>query len=193
MAAVGDEEALRVVEDRAAVAVEPRGFGERAEHIESATAAAVSWSAARWVTTWLAELEETSCFELLGALVGAEDLVLHLLELRGDEALAVGHGLLARVVVGDVGEVRLGDLDEVAEDGVELDLQRLDAGALAFVFLEAGRSSPCRRGRRAEFVELGRLAVADDAAVAEVGGRLVGEGAFEEFGEVGEVVETIDD
>ncbi len=52
-----------------------------------------------------AELEELFVFELFGPLVGAEDLVFDLLQVGGDEALGVGHGLLALVVLGDLGEV----------------------------------------------------------------------------------------
>ena len=137
-----------------------------------------------------AELGEEFGFELFGAFFGTEHLVFHLLERGGDVALGVGHGLLARVVVRDLGEMGGGDLDEVAEDVVEFDLQRVDAGALAFVLLEAGDPVLAAAGGVAEFVELGRPAVADDAAVAEVGGRFVGEGGGEHFREFGEVVEA---
>ena len=48
-------------------------------------------------------------------------------------------------------------------------------------------------GGAAELVELGREAVADDAAVLRLGGRLVGEGAREEVDEVGEFVDVLGD
>ena len=77
-------------------------------------------------------------------LVGAQDAVLVLLELRGDEALAARDRLLADVVGGDVAEVRLADLDVVAEDPVEAHLERRDAGARR---ARAPRSRRSSRGR----------------------------------------------
>ena len=68
--------------------------------------------------------------EVADALLGAEDLLLVLLELRRDEALGVDQRLLAHVVGRDPVQVRLGDLDVVAEDLVVADLERADAGAL---------------------------------------------------------------
>ena len=70
----------------------------------------------------------------------------------------------------------------LGKDVVELDFQRVDAGAFAFVFLEAGDPVLAAARGVAEFVEFGGPSVADDAAVAEVGRGFVGEGAGQEVG-----------
>ena len=86
--------------------------------------------------------------------------------------------MLAGVVIGDFGKLAGGDLNEVAEDVVEFNLERVDAGALALVFLEAGDPILTTARCGAEFVKLGGVAVADDVAVFDVGGGLVAESGF---------------
>ena len=70
------------------------------------------------------------------------------------------------------------------------DLERLDAGALLLLGLEAGEPGVAVAGKLAEFVEFGAVAVADDAALADGDGRGVGEGVEQEAGEVGEGIEA---
>ncbi|MFM2178183.1 MAG: hypothetical protein RL015_2281, partial [Verrucomicrobiota bacterium] len=85
-----------------------------------------------------AQLDKLLVFERLAALLAAEDLVLHALQLVGDVALTVDGGLLAVVVGGHTADVRLGDLNEVTEDGVVFDLQALDTRALDLAVLQVG-------------------------------------------------------
>ena len=102
-------------------------------------------------------------------LVRLQHLLLVLLELRGDEALAAGDRLLADVVGGHERQVRLADLDVVAEDAVEADLERRDAGARALALLDGGDRRAPAAADLAQLVELGVDAVADDAALAQAG------------------------
>ncbi len=128
-----------------------------------------------------------------GALVGAEHLLLVVLERRGDEALAAGDRLLADVVVGHRVEVGLRDLDVVAEHAVEADLQRLDAGARPLGGFELGDHLLAGAADPAQLVELGVDAVADHAAVAGQRRRLVDDRGLDGVTHVGEVVELRDE
>ena len=103
-----------------------------------------------------------------GSLLGREDLLLVLLQLRRDVALGVLDRLLADVVGGDLAlALRLGvrDLDVVAEDLVEADLEARDAGAADLLGLElgdprlaaAGSLRAARRARRDSRRGSGRL------------------------------------
>lgn len=121
VAAVDDFEAAGVFEDGAGVAVFLGGGGEAGEGIEVGDGGGGALEGIEVLGDVGAELEEEFVFELAGAFFGAEDFVFHFLEGGGDVALAVGHGLFAGVVVGDFGEVGVGDLDEVAENVVEFD------------------------------------------------------------------------
>ena len=87
---------------------------------------------------FFAHSQEQFVFQLHAALLRAEDFALHLLQLGRDEAFAVGDGLLADIMRRNFVEVGFGDLDVIAEDGIEPNLERTDAGALDFVLLQFG-------------------------------------------------------
>ena len=82
---------------------------------------------------------------------------------------------LRMVVGGHRVQVRLRDLDVVAEHAVEAHLERRDAGARALALLDLGDHLLARAADRAQLVELGVDAVADEAAVARQRRRLVDE------------------
>jgi hypothetical protein len=111
------------------------------------------------------------------ALAGRERLVLERLQLGSDEALGVLHRLPAPVVGGDARRLRLADLDEVAGDAVVLDAQRRDAGARALPRFELEQERVAAAADRAQLVELGVVALGDDAAVADERRRLLGDRA----------------
>ena len=193
MATVLDDEFGAFGEGGAGVAVDLSGFREGAESIDVCDAAGGFFQFGEVDDDLLAELEEQFVFELLRALLGTEYFVFHLFERRSDVALSVRHGLFARVVVGNFGELRGGDFDEISEDVVELDFQGIDSRAFAFVFLETGDPIFSAACCGAEFIELWRITVADDVAFLDVGRWFVGEGGFEEGGEFGKRMKMIDD
>src|SRR4029079_12832694 len=84
----------------------------------------------------------------------------------------------------DFGEVRLGDFDVVAEDGVEADLERANAGALALARLDLHEDRLRAVGNGPVLYELGVDAGLDRAAVAEVERRGVVEGGEDERNDV---------
>ena len=83
----------------------------------------------------------------------------------------------------------LRDLDVVAEDFVVPHLERGNAGALALGALQARDVFLGLGGAVAEVVELGAEAAADDAAVGQRSGRLVGQRVVDKFDQVGHVDE----
>ena len=121
----------------------------------SATAAAVArmrwaWSAALWRTS-----AKSSFSRVEDLLFGVEHFALVILQLGGGEALGVDQGLLAFVVGGREVQIGAGDFDVVAEDVVEADLQRGDAGALALAGFDLGDVLVAVLAEVAELVELG--------------------------------------
>jgi hypothetical protein len=107
------------------------------------------------------------------ALVRLEDLLLVLLQLGGDEALAPRDRLLADVVVRDGAEVRFADLDVVAEDAVETDLQGRDPRAGTLPLLDGGDGGAPAVADLAQRVQLRVHARAHHAALAQGGRGLV--------------------
>ncbi len=111
-----------------------------------------------------ADLLEQGVFQLADLLLGPQHLLLVFLQLRRDEALGVGERLVADIVLRDVREVRLGDLDVVAEDLVVADLERADAGALPLALLDARDPALAFGADGAQFVKLGVMAFLDQPA-----------------------------
>ena len=94
-----------------------------------------------------------------------QDFLFVLLQGGRDEPLAAGDRLLAVVVGGHAREVRLRDLDVVAEHPVVADLQRVDPGARALRFFHLGDPLLAGTADAAQLVELRIHAVAHGAAV----------------------------
>ena len=193
VATVDDVQMAGFIENRTGVLVELGGLGQAEEDVEGGEGVGGLLEAVEMRGDRFAQFEKFLEFEFPGTFVGPEDLVLNLFQARRDEALGIRHGLLALVVVGDQRELRLGDFDEVSEDVVELDLERIDAGAFSFRLLELGDPFLAVARGVAERVEFGGEAVADDASVLGVGGGFVGEGAGEEIDEFGEFPDLVED
>ena len=189
VAAVFDGEGERVIEDGAAVVEEACGFGETAEDIDGGEGVGGVLDGGHAGEDAGAEGLEFFVFEAFGALVGAEDAILHLFEFRGDVALAVGGGLFAGVVVGDFCQIGFGDFDEVAEDCVVFDFETGDAGAFDFAGLEVGDPLFAVGAGAAEDIEFRVPAVAEHAAFFGGGWWFVDDGAGDEGGDFGEVCE----
>ncbi len=87
--------------------------------------------------------------------------------------------------------IGFGDFDVIAEDVVEADFQRADAGAGALALLDLGEVGVAVVRDVAEFVETRVEAVADRAAVVEVDGRFVGEGGQNVVADFGDFIEAL--
>src|SRR5437867_4364609 len=98
MTAVADLENTFIAHVRPAPTAEPRAFGERAEHVQLPQRRGGLLDFAQPPDDFLAHLEEQIVFELRASFLGAEDLALHLFQLRRDETLAGRHGLLAMIM-----------------------------------------------------------------------------------------------
>ena len=137
-----------VADLRAAIIEQPRRFGERRQHVELRQRGGGLLDLAQLPQHFFAHAQEQFVFQLHAAFFRAEDFAFHLLQLRRDEPLAVGDGLLADVMRRHLVEVRLRDFDVIAEDGIEPHLERRDAGASRFPPAAVSRSNPCRRAWR---------------------------------------------
>ena len=102
--------------------------------------------------------------------------MLQFLQLLGDVALAVHQGLLADVVCRDLVPEGVGDLDVVAEDLVVPDFQGADAGLLLLPLLQLREEALAAGEDVPELVQLGVVAVPDEAPLPDGEGRLVAEG-----------------
>ena len=115
-----------------------------------------------------AKFGEKAALDLGGTLLRGQDLGFELLELGRGKAFGVDEGLFALVVGRDGLEVGAGDLEVIAENGVEADLEGADPGAGALTFFNGGDALAAGGGKLAQLVEFGVDAGADGAGVAEL-------------------------
>ena len=191
VAPLGVDELVAARQPRLHVVEARRGLGERGEHVELGGGARGRLDPPRGGGEPRAQLLEQHRLARGDQLVGAQHAVLVLLELGGDEALAARDRLLAHVVGRHQRQVRLADLDVVAEDAVEADLERGDAGAGALALLDGRDRLAPAAARAPQLVELRVDAVLHEAALAQERRRVGHERALDLGGEVERRVELL--
>ncbi len=117
-------------------------------------------------------------------LLGSQHLLLVLLEVRSNVTFGIFERLLALVVGRDFGGVGVSDLDVVAEDLVESDLQAGDSGAADLLSLKASDPILPAAGDRMELIECAIVAPADHTSFSRAERRLVHEGGIQQFAQI---------
>ena len=110
--------------------------------------------------------------------------MLHVLELLGNIALAVGQGLLADVGLRHLVIVGLRDFNVIPKDFVEADLQRLDAGLLFLRCLQLGDDALGVGEDLPQLVHVLVVPGPDDAPLPHGEGRLVEDASGDEVCQV---------
>ena len=125
MPAVADVQRTRVANLGPGIIEQPRGLGEGSQDIQLCQGGSAPLEGGESFQDGLAHAQKEFVFEFDAAFLGAQDFAFHVLQLGRDEAFTVGDGLLAGVMRRDFVEVGLGDLEVIAEDGIESDLERV--------------------------------------------------------------------
>jgi len=105
-----------IVHQRPAVAVERGHLREGGQDVQLGDRPGGALDAGHLIRHPLPDLHEELVLQLHHPLRGVEHLLLQLLQLRRDEPLLVGEGLLADVVRGYQGQVGLGDREVIAKN-----------------------------------------------------------------------------
>ncbi len=122
---------------------------------------------------------------------GFEDLDFQFLQFGRGEALGVHQSLFALVIGRRQMHIRLGDFQIIAEDVVEADLERADAGAGPLALLDLGEVGFAVARNIAQLIEAGVETVANGTAVVQIDGRLIGEGGENAIANFGNFVEAL--
>ena len=101
----------------------------------------------------LAEFYEQTFLKLVDFLLGREDLLLILLEFRGDIALGSNQCLFADVVGRNGIQMGLGDLDKIAENPVVFHLERRNSSSLTLLSFQTSNEGFSRTRDLAEFIQ----------------------------------------
>ena len=168
-----DGNRVAVVEDRAHIAMPRRHFRERCESVDVGDGARGAQYRLGVARNLLTDLPEERGFHLADTVLRVQDERLVLLHFGRDEALAAHKRLPPHIVVGRLLEVGIANFDVIAEHAVVADLQRLDAGALAFLVFQPRDVVLRVAGCAAHLVEFGREALPNHIAVAHAYRRVV--------------------
>ena len=173
MASVADHQAQRIVQRRPGITVKPRRLRERADHVERPNRRRRLLDRLQFAQRLLAQGLEKLVLELSRLFVRAQNLRFHFLQLRRDETLAADGRLLANITFRDIPQIRFRHLDEISEDGIEPDLERLDPGLRDLAFLQL--RDPVFPFARAlpQFVQIGIEAVSKNSAFLQDHRRIV--------------------
>ena len=125
---------------RPVVSVLDCGLGEGGNHVQFGDGPRAEHYPVALLRHLLPQRHEELVLELLRALISTEDFRFLLLQLRRNEPLGIHQRLFPLIVIRHQFQIGLAHLDVVAEDLVEADLQRFDAGARALRILQ--RSYP---------------------------------------------------
>src|SRR5690606_8083496 len=177
MAAVLDLESAALVALGAGVAVSHRDLRERGMAVQLGQETRVALEDGRLLGHAVAQPPEDLGLEARHALLGIQDLLLILFELRRDVSLRIDERLLADVVVRDLILARVGDLEVVAEDLVEADLEGRDAGSLRLFLLHTDQPVFAGACDTPELVELFVEPIADKASLTHAGRWVIHQGA----------------
>ena len=127
----------------------------------------------------ITDFRENALLECKQTLVRRENLALDFFQLLGDVTLAVGESLLADIILGNLVLEAVGNLDVIAENAVVSDLQRADTRSLALAFLNLAQYLFTARRNIAKVVNILVEAVPNNAAVANIRGKLVIQRVFD--------------
>ena len=166
-----------------AVAVPCGQLGQGGQHVELGQHRAGLDQTGRLGRDTVAQGRVQLVFQLVSPLLGTEDFFFVLLELRRDVPLGVLDRLLADVVARDARAAGVGlgvrDLDVIAEDLVEADLEAGYPRLADLLGLELGDPGLAAAGMAAKLVELGMITVADQAAFLDRQRRIVDQGGLD--------------
>ena len=138
-----------------------------------------------------ADAHKEIALEGLAFFLGIQDLRLQFLQFGCGESFGVHQRLLAFIVLGGEMEIRPGDLDVIAKDAVEPDLERGDAGALALAGFDPGHQLFAVLAEVAEFVKRGVVTLADQSTLAQKCGWVRVDGCLDQLTDVREFVEIL--
>src|SRR5207237_7237106 len=180
-----------VIKARPDIGAVRRQLREAGQHVELRQRQRRLPDAARLGGHGGAQLGKNPALQLDNLFLGVEHFGFVLLELAGSEALGIDQRLLALVVGGRQMLIGFGDLDVIAEDGVEFDLERANAGALPLPLLDGQNVLPGVVAQVAQLVEATIDTRGDDSAIAKAERRFRRQGGFNLLAHIAEFIQRL--
>jgi len=188
MAAADDQEFSRGIEFWACVSTIGRKFCKASEDVKLGDGGCGAAEAGSFGGDAGADVDVELALDFKNAFIGGEDFAFVVFKLAAGESLGVDKSLLAFVIGRSELEIGFRNFDVVAKDVIEADFERVDSGAFTLAFFHGGNDLLAVLAEVSEFVKFSVIAGADHAGVGGESGRIVGNGAIEEFADVGELI-----
>src|SRR5271165_629403 len=136
------------------------------------------------------QLSKQSPFDLDNLFLRIENFGFVFLQLRSGEALGAYQSLLAFIILRNQVQIRLRDLEVIAEDGVELYLKRSNAGPPALPLLDLGQHLLAVARELAQLVQITIQSRGNHAAIGKTQRRLRHNRLVDTVAQVAEFVES---
>ena len=146
-------------------------LGKARQHVQLGQDAAVALDVRNGLLDAADEFPVQARFQRVDAVLGREDLFLVGLEFLGDVTFGVHQGLLADPLRRHLVLVGIAHLDIIAENVVVGNFEGGNPGAFGFPLLHLEEVILSSGGKRAELVQFGIHAGADDRSLADLNGR----------------------
>ena len=191
MAPADDEQFSGGIEFGANIAAIRRQLGERGEYVELSDGRGSTAQMHRFARHGSTHIDKKLPFDLQDAFVRSQDFPLIFFQLGGCKPLGVNQCLFPLVVRGSQMQIRLRNLNVVAKDLIEANLQRANIGSFAFALFHRRDDLFAVLAQLTQFIEFRVVTAADHAWIRGQRRRLVRNRAFEPFADVAEFVDFL--
>ena len=191
MAPADDEKFASRVELGPRIAPIRSQFRKRSENIHLRDGRGSTPQTHRFARHGSTHIDKKLPFDLQDAFVGRQDLPLIFFQLGRSKPLGIHQRLFALVVRGSQMQIRLRNLNVVAKDLIEANLQRANIGSFAFALFHRRDDLFAVLAQLTQFIEFRVVTAADHAWIRGQRRRLVRNRAFEPFADVAEFVDFL--
>ena len=188
MAACDDLEVAGVFELRPAIISLSGKVRQASEHVDLGERERGLADASSFARNRRPQFSKDPALDLDHLFLRVQNFRLILLQFWSGESFRVHQRLLALVIGGHEVQVRLGNLQVVSENRIELHLERTDAGAQAFSLLDLREILLAVAAQVTELVQLGVNACRDHAAITQGDGWLGDNRLFDARAQVAQLV-----
>ncbi len=144
-----------------------RKLRKRGKHIQDSNIRGDLLKSFCFFWNFFSHFQKKVIFQLGYLLFSIEDFFFVFLEFWSDEPLGIRQCLFSDVISGNKGQIRLSDLDSVAEYFVVTNLQRRNASFFSFLFLQKRNEALSGMAQFPQLIQFRIVAILNDSALCQ--------------------------